>query len=106
MLEALQGFNLKEEWIVAGTADSLVLRVPLAVLQKAAAAVAKATGSRIVTHRCIANACHQGHLPCPCPEECQDEGPGLLLSAFFYVGAWISLAIWAALYLILSGRLA
>lgn len=42
LLEALQAFNVKEEWIVAGTADTLVLRVPLAVIQKAAAAVAKA----------------------------------------------------------------
>ncbi|AZO45912.1 hypothetical protein EJ076_34935 [Mesorhizobium sp. M7D.F.Ca.US.005.01.1.1] len=43
MLAALQAFNLKEEWIVSGSADSLTIRVPLAVLQQAAAAVSKAT---------------------------------------------------------------
>lgn len=42
MLAALQAFNLKEEWIVSGSADSLTLRIPIAVLQQAAEAVSKA----------------------------------------------------------------
>lgn len=44
MLEALKGFNLKEDWIVSGQANSLTLRVPISVIQAAAAAIAKAEG--------------------------------------------------------------
>lgn len=44
LLEALKGFNITEADIVAGTADSLVIRVPLAAIQAAAAAVDKAEG--------------------------------------------------------------
>jgi hypothetical protein len=44
MLKALKGFALKPDRIVAGEADCLILRVPIAVIQRAAAAVAKAEG--------------------------------------------------------------
>lgn len=40
-LEALQGFNLKPNMVVGAQADFLTLRVPVAAIQKAAAAVAK-----------------------------------------------------------------
>lgn len=43
MLEALQAFNAKEQDIVSGSADHLVLRVPMDVIAKMAAAVAAAT---------------------------------------------------------------
>lgn len=41
---ALAAFNLKEEMILSGTANSLTLRVPLDAIRKAAAALAKARG--------------------------------------------------------------
>lgn len=44
LLEALEAFNVTEKMIVAGTADSLTIKVPIAVIQQAAAAIAKATG--------------------------------------------------------------
>lgn len=44
LLEALRAFNVTERMIVGGTADSLTIRVPISVLQNAAAAIAKATG--------------------------------------------------------------
>jgi hypothetical protein len=42
LLEALKGFNVKEGDIISGSADALVIRVPIAVIQAAAAAIAKA----------------------------------------------------------------
>jgi hypothetical protein len=42
LLAALKGFNLTAENIVSGTADTLILQVPIAVIQQAAAAIAKA----------------------------------------------------------------
>jgi hypothetical protein len=43
-IEALEAFNLKEDMIVSGTSDSLLLRVPLAAIQKGAAALAALRG--------------------------------------------------------------
>lgn len=43
MLAALQAFNMKEEWIVGAQGPDMVLRIPMAVIQQAAAAVALAT---------------------------------------------------------------
>lgn len=43
MLAALKGFDLTGDMIISGTADSLTLRVPLSVLQAAAATVDRAT---------------------------------------------------------------
>lgn len=39
-------FDLKEEMIVGSQEDALVLRVPMATIQKAAAALAKARGGK------------------------------------------------------------
>jgi hypothetical protein len=41
LVEALEGFNVKERNIVIGTADTLTIRVPIAAIQKAAAALSK-----------------------------------------------------------------
>lgn len=60
---------------------------------------------------CTANACNGGRKPCPCPDACQipqdEDGPGLLASAWFWLcggltGAF-SLAVWA--FLIANGWL-
>ena len=44
LLEALQSFNMKEQDIVGAQAGHLILRVPMDVIAKMAAAIAKATG--------------------------------------------------------------
>lgn len=44
LAEALEAFNLTESMVVGGTADTLTLRVPIATIQKAAAALALAKG--------------------------------------------------------------
>lgn len=44
LLAALQAFNVTEANIVSGTADTLTIRVPIAVIQQAASAIAKALG--------------------------------------------------------------
>lgn len=46
MLEALKGFSMTEQMIVSGTSTHLTLRVPIEAIQKAAAAIAKATLTR------------------------------------------------------------
>jgi hypothetical protein len=43
-IEALEAFNLTEDMIVSGTADSLLLRVPFTAIQKVAAALAALRG--------------------------------------------------------------
>lgn len=44
MYDALKAFNLTSDMVAGGTADTLFLRVPISVLQTAAAAIAKAEG--------------------------------------------------------------
>lgn len=43
LLHALEAFNFTEIAILGGTADTLILHVPIKVLQDAAAAIAEAT---------------------------------------------------------------
>jgi hypothetical protein len=45
LLEALKAFNVKELDIVGATADALVIRVRVATVMKAAAAIARATAA-------------------------------------------------------------
>lgn len=44
MLAALKEFRLKEEYVAGAQGNHLILRIPLDVIQKAAAAIAKAEG--------------------------------------------------------------
>ena len=44
LLAALKAFNMTAENIVGGTATTITLRVPVVVIQQAAAAIAKAEG--------------------------------------------------------------
>lgn len=49
LYEALQGFNLKPEAIVSSQGDTITLRIPIAAIQSASAALEKARSAQTAT---------------------------------------------------------
>ena len=66
LLAALDAFNLKEEWIISGQANSLTIRIPLAVIQQAAAARERARSTTLPSAQ-SGEASHGRHKPRPFP---------------------------------------